>query len=199
MSWSLFAGLFVFSFVAAFTPGPNNLIALASGANRGFRKTLPHVGGVALGFAVMIGLIGAGLGSLFGLYPRLYLILRYLAFAYLVYLAWHIARSEGIGESGATGREVSVLGSAAFQWVNPKAWIAAVTVVSTFTDPARFATSLAVAALTNVGLAACAVSSWALFGTVVKTWLAKPVRMKAFNWSMAILLVASVAPSLFHG
>lgn len=173
-------------------------MALASGANRGFVKTLPHVGGVALGFAVMIALIGAGLGGLFKLYPNLYLILRYLAFAYLVYLAWHIARSDGIAE-GSSAKEVSVLGSAAFQWVNPKAWIASVTVVSSFTDPAHFPQSLAVAALTNVTLAASAVSCWALFGTVVKTWLAKPVRLKAFNWSMAILLVASVVPSLFHG
>lgn len=198
MNPSLFTGLIVFSAVAAFTPGPNNLIALASGATRGIRGTLPHVGGVALGFAVMISLVGAGLGSLFEAYPRIYELLKYAAFAYLLYLAWHIARSRGFGNDENPAKGVSVLGSAVFQWVNPKAWFASITVVSTFTEPDRFVQSLAIAALTNVLLAFCAVSTWAAFGTVVKAWLSKPARLRAFNYTMAILLVLSVLPGMFH-
>lgn len=198
MSWSLFWGLVVFSAVSAFTPGPNNLIALASGASRGFRKTIPHVAGVALGFAVMVSLVGAGLGALFETFPPLYRILRYVAFAYLLYLAWHIARSDGMASNASDSREVTLLGSAAFQWVNPKAWFAAITVISSFTDPDHFALSVLLAGAVNVILACCAVSSWAAFGTVVRRALASPLKLRVFNVSMAALLVLSVLPSLLH-
>ncbi len=198
MSYSLFAGLILFSVVSAFTPGPNNLLALASGANFGFRRTLPHIFGVCLGFSVMIALVGAGLGKLFSAIPIAYTILKYAAFSYLVYLSWKIATSVGIGNAQERSEPITLLGSAVYQWINPKAWIAAVTIVSSFTVPKAFWSSLLIGGITSVSLAFAAVSCWALFGTIVKKWLSNPAQQRAFNWTMAILLVCSVIPALFH-
>jgi len=198
MTWTLFAGLLLFSSVAAFTPGPNNLLALASGANYGFRLTLPHIFGVCVGFTLMFLLVGAGLGSLFTAFPLAYTILKYAALAYLVYLASKIALSKGIGEGDKKSKPITFFGSVAFQWINPKAWIATVTVVTSFTNPDAFWPSMAIGALTNAVLAFSAVSTWTLFGTFVKAWLANPIRLRIFNWTMASLLILSVVPSLFH-
>ena len=109
-----FTGILGFSVAAAFTPGPNNLIALASGANFGYRKTLPHVLGVCVGFTVMLALMGLGLGSLFRAVPLAYTILKYASFAYLMFLAWKIATSKGIGEGAAASRPFSLLSTATF-------------------------------------------------------------------------------------
>jgi len=201
MTPTLFAGLILFSSVTAFTPGPNNLLALASGANYGYRRTLPHILGVCLGFAIMLFLVAAGLGRLFKAVPSAYLLLKYAAFAYLVYLAWKIATSKSIGESREnreTAKPITFLGSAAFQWVNPKAWIASVTVVASFTVPETFWQSLCIGGAANIILAFSAVSTWALFGTIVKTWLSDPLRLRIFNVTMGVLLVVSILPSLWH-
>lgn len=198
MTWTLFSGLLMFSTVAAFTPGPNNLMALASGANWGYRRTLPHILGVCVGFLIMLLLVGAGLGSLFKAIPTAYIILKFAALAYLLFLAWKIASSKGIGESKKTDKPITFLGSAAFQWINPKAWIAAITVVASFTIPESYWPSLLIGGCANLILAFSAVSTWALFGTIVKSWLSAPIRLRIFNWSMAALLVLSVLPSFFH-
>lgn len=197
MTVSLFSGLVIFSFVSAFTPGPNNLLALASGANFGYRKTLPHIIGVCVGFFIMLLVMGAGLGTLFIRYPVVQLILRYVAFSYLVYLAFRIATASGFGSTSAREKPITFLGSVAFQWVNPKAWIAALTLVSTFTIPHSYWQSLGIACLVNTHLAFLAVSAWALFGKVVKKWLSRPIILRIFNIGMALLLVGSVIPALF--
>lgn len=216
MNTTLFFGLLAFSLVSAFTPGPNNLLALAQGANFGYRKTLPHVFGVGFGFAFMLFLMGAGLGKLFEAFPAAYEILHWGALAYLVFLAWKIANSKGFHTAGsgngaeagraegsekaaADSKPITFFGSAAFQWINPKAWVAAITLVTTFTDPASYWLSLVVAGAANVAIAISAVSSWALFGTIVKKWLSDSRRLKIFNWSMAIILLVSVVPSVFKG
>ncbi len=189
-------GLVLFSSVSAFTPGPNNLMALASGANYGYRRTLPHILGVCLGFSIMLVLVGAGLGRLLKAAPLAYTILKYASITYLVYLAWKIATSKGIGEGRKASAPITAPQSAAFQWINPKAWIAAVTVVSSFTIPQTFWASLLIGGVTNIVLAFSAVSSWALFGTMVKKWLSNPLHLRIFNWSMATLLVLSIIPSV---
>lgn len=188
----------MFSTAAAFTPGPNNLMALASGANWGYRRTLPHILGVCVGFLIILLLVGAGLGSLFKAIPAAYTILKFAALAYLLFLAWKIASSKSIGEGKKTDKPITFLASAAFQWINPKAWIAAVTVVASFTIPESFWPSLLIGGCANLVLAFSAVSTWTLFGTIVKTWLSAPIRLRIFNWSMAALLVLSILPSFFH-
>lgn len=199
MNMTLFLGLLAFSLVSGFTPGPNNLLALASGANYGYKRTLPHILGVCLGFACMIFLMGAGLGSLFKAVPMAYVVLRWGSLAYLLFLAWKIASSTGFGDAGESSKKpITFLGSAAFQWINPKAWVAAITLVTTFTDPLAYWRSLTIGGFANVIIAFSAVSTWALFGTIVKTWLADARRLRVFNWSMAILLVVSVVPAVLR-
>lgn len=198
MNWTLYLGALGFMLVAAFTPGPNNLIALSSGANFGYRKTIPHVAGVALGFAIMLVIIGVGLGKLFELYPLVYTILKYLCFAYLLYLAWKIGTSGSIGSAVNRGKPNSVLASALFQWVNPKAWFAAMTLVSSFTDPQAYWQSLVIKIMTSIVITTAAVSAWTLFGRVFQNWLARPRRLAVFNWTMAAALVLSIVPALIH-
>ena len=131
--------LLVFVAVTLFTPGPNNAMLMASGLNFGFRRGLPHLWGVALGFAVMVLAVGVGLGAVFQAYPAMYAALKYVGAAYLLYLAWQIATA-GSPEDRADdrGRPITFLDAAAFQWVNPKGWVMAVGAVSTYAAVAVF-------------------------------------------------------------
>jgi len=193
------AGFISFSLVSGFTPGPNNLIALATGANFGYRRTLPHVLGVVLGFNILFFSIGAGLGSLFKAFPLAHEILKWGSLAYLMYLAWKIATSTGIGpadKNGEDAKPISFFGSVAFQWINVKAWVAAITLVTAFTDPDAYWTSLAAGGTINIVIAFSSVSTWAIFGTLLKRFLEHPVRLRVFNLTMAALLVISVVPSV---
>ena len=115
-----FAG---FAFVSSVTPGPNNAMLLASGVNYGFRRTVPHIAGISLGCVAMLILVGLGLGRLFAAVPQLYLILRYAGAAYLLWLAWKIATAGPMTDQKAASRPMTFWQAAAFQWVNPKAWI----------------------------------------------------------------------------
>src|SRR5690606_16983254 len=126
----------LFALAASITPGPNNTMLLASGAAFGFRRTLPHMLGVAGGFFLTVLSIGLGLGAVFRSFPDLYVWLRYLGTAYLLYLAWRLAASTPSG-SGGQGRvgvgPLGFLDAAAFQWVNPKSWTMAVAALSAYT------------------------------------------------------------------
>ncbi len=199
MNYTLLAGFISFSIVSGFTPGPNNLIALATGANFGYRRTLPHVFGVVLGFNVIYFLMGTGLGTLFKVFPIVKEILKWGSLAYLMYLAWKIATSRGIGGSAKpdeNGKPITFFGSVAFQWINVKAWVAAMTLVTAFTDPDAYWTSLVAGGTINLFIAFSSVSTWALFGTLLKQFLSHPVRLRVFNVAMAVLLLISVVPSV---
>src|SRR5690606_32484543 len=111
-----------FVVVSTVTPGPNNLMVLVSGANWGLRRTMPHIIGIAIGFPVMIVAVGLGLGVAFDRLPWLHDVLKYVGFAYLLYLAWRIARAGRPELEGRAGRPLTVFEAASFQWVNPKAW-----------------------------------------------------------------------------
>lgn len=197
MTAEIFLTLAVFAFVTSITPGPNNLMLLASGVNFGFRRTLPHMIGIGVGFFVLLIGIGLGLGALLETVPVLYLALKFAGGAYMLYLAWKIATSTSVGESRkADGRPMSFLQAAAFQWVNPKAWVMGVTGIATYVSHENYWLSLflvsAVFALVNFP----SVSVWAGFGTLLRNWLADPMKLKSFNMVMALLLVASLWPML---
>ena len=96
MSHSLLIAFLIFATVMFFTPGPNNIMLLSSGLTYGFRRTLPHIAGITLGFAFMVGAVGLGLGTVFIAYPVLQTILKYAGVAYLVYLAAVIAMAEPV-------------------------------------------------------------------------------------------------------
>jgi threonine/homoserine/homoserine lactone efflux protein len=190
----IFLALLVFCAVASVTPGPNNMMLLASGVNFGVRRTLPHLAGVTLGFALMVALVGFGLDAIFSRAPWLPPLMRWAGAAYLIWLAWRIASAGAVKEGSAAGRPLGFLGAAAFQWINPKGWVMAVSALSTYAVSADYATTVIVIALTYfaVGVPSCSV--WVLFGAAMRRALADPRRARLFNLSMGALLVASIAP-----
>src|SRR5437773_1349241 len=129
MQLDLLAALIAFAFVTSITPGPNNLMLLASGVNFGFRRTLPHMLGVGLGFGFMIMVVGLGLSQLFARYPGSYEALRWAGAAYMLWLAWNIANAGPVGEGESRGRPMTFLQAAGFQWLNPKGWVMAVSAI----------------------------------------------------------------------
>ena len=187
--------LATFAFVTSITPGPNNLMLMASGANFGVRRTVPHMLGVALGFVFMTVLVGAGLAQAFAAAPRLHDVLKLVSVAYLLYLSWRIATAAPPGEASRTGTPMTFLAAAAFQWVNPKAWTMALTAVSVYA-PSRTGESIAVVAVVFGLVNLPSVGAWAVLGQQIRRVLTNPARMRAFNVLMAVLLVASLYPVL---
>jgi threonine/homoserine/homoserine lactone efflux protein len=191
---ALLPALVLFSFVSSITPGPNNFMLMTSGVNFGFRPTLPHLLGVAIGFTLMVGLVGLGLSEIFARAPVLLSILKWVGAAYMVVLAVKIARSGPLQSGIAGARPITFLQAAAFQWVNPKAWIMAVTACATYTVPDRYTLSvLLVTAVFGVVTLPC-VAVWVGFGSTLRRALSNARTLRLFNWSMAVLLVASLYP-----
>ena len=196
MDTTLLAGLAAFAFVSSITPGPNNLMLMASGANFGVRRTVPHALGVALGFTFMVALVGLGLAGVFERYPAAHAVLEAASVAYLLYLAWRIATAAAPGEADPSGRPFSFLQAAAFQWVNPKAWTMALTAVTVYTASRDWA-GIALVAIVFGAINLPTVSTWVLLGQGLRRFLTNPARLRAFNVSMALLLVASLYPVVF--
>ena len=197
MSADVFLALLAFAFVSSITPGPNNIMLLSSGVNFGFRRSLPHMLGIGAGFVALLLAVGFGLGAVLTAYPQLHLALKIAGGAYLLYLAWRIAMSRSMSAGqGEAARPMTFLEATAFQWVNPKAWVMAVTAMAIYTSPeAPFLTVVLVAAAFGIVNLPC-VSSWAAFGTALRGFLSDPARLKWFNIAMALLLVASLWPML---
>ncbi|MGE8658812.1 MAG: LysE family translocator [Achromobacter sp.] len=193
-SLSLLGPLALFALVSSITPGPNNVMLAASGLNFGFRRSMPHLLGVNLGFTLMIFLVGIGLGSVFQQVPALYTVLKYAGAAYLLYLAWKIANSGGVEEGQARGKPMTFLQAAAFQWVNPKAWVMAVGVIATYTPQAGFFANLVIATVVCGIVNLPSIGIWVTFGTALRRVLHRPGAIRAFNIVMALLLVASLYP-----
>ncbi|RLP24662.1 LysE family translocator [Mesorhizobium sp. YM1C-6-2] len=197
MSLDAFLALLAFAFATSITPGPNNLMLLTSGVNFGFVRSVPHMLGIGGGFLSLLLGVGLGLGAMLTAFPSLHLALKVLGGAYLLYLAWRIAMSRSIGSGADSGaRPMTFLEAAAFQWVNPKAWVMAVSAMAIYTNPqAPFLSMLIVAgAFAVVNLPS--VSTWAGFGMALRGFLADPVRLKWFNVAMGVLLAASLWPML---
>jgi threonine/homoserine/homoserine lactone efflux protein len=193
----LLGALAVFCAVTLFTPGPNNVMLMTSGLNYGFSRTIPHQLGVALGFAFMVALVGVGLGAVFTAYPLLYTVLKYVGAAYLLYLAWAIAVSGPIeNDESTSGRPMTFLEAALFQWINPKAWVMAVGAISAYAQVAAFPWNVVIitALFGILGLPSCGV--WVLFGSGLRRILTRPWAIRAFNIVMALALVGSLWPVL---
>lgn len=188
----------MFCVVAGATPGPNNMMLMASGVNYGVRRTLPHLFGVVFGFALMVALVGLGLDAIFRLAPWTLPVMRWAGAAYLVWLAWRIATSGAVKEGVVAGKPLGPLGAAAFQWINPKGWVMAVSALTTYAVSASYATTVVVVALTVLVTAVPCSGSWMLFGAAMRRFLADPRRARPFNWTMAALLVASIAPTFWE-
>ncbi len=196
MSIDVLLALVGFAFASSITPGPNNMMLLASGVNYGLTRSIPHMLGISGGFGFLLLCVGLGLGQLLEAAPVLYTVLKIAGAAYLVYLAWRIANS-GSGESASSARApMSFFEAAAFQWVNPKAWMMAVTSMTLYTSTQNYMASVlfVVVVFTLVNLPSVAV--WCGMGLALKRQLSDPGTLKFFNITMALLLVASLWPML---
>jgi len=196
MTIDLILALALFAFVSSITPGPNNLMLMASGANFGFRRTIPHMLGVGLGFVVMVLLVGIGLIQVFDAYPITHSVLKVVSVGYLLWLAWRIANAAPAQAADAQGRPMTFLEAAAFQWVNPKAWTMALTAITAYAPERSFQAILVVGVIFGM-INLPSVRSWTVLGQQMATFLQSPAQLRAFNWVMAGLLVASLYPVIW--
>ncbi|MCS3742490.1 LysE family translocator [Rhizobium sp. BK661] len=196
MPLDTFLALVLFAFATSITPGPNNMMLFASGVNFGFRRTVPHMLGIGAGFFSLLIGVGFGLGALLHTVPALYMTLKFAGGAYLAWIAWKIATSRSIGEGKSGARPMSFLSAAAFQWVNPKAWVMAVTAMATYTIPDIYLASVLIVGGAFAVVNVPSLSTWAGFGSALRDWLSEPTRLKWFNITMAVLLVLSLWPLL---
>jgi len=189
--------LALFAFVTSVTPGPNNLMLMASGANFGFRRTVPHMLGVSLGFVLLAFVVGVGLAGLFQTYPVTQTALEVVSVVYMLWLAWKIAHAAAPKDRQAGGTPMTFLQAAAFQWVNPKAWTMAVNAITLYT-PDRSLWAVALVAVIFGAINLPSVSLWTLIGQQLRRVLTNTRRLTIFNWTMAGLLILSLAPVLWH-
>lgn len=195
MQIDVFLALVVFAFVMAFTPGPNNILLTASGVNFGFVRTIPHLLGVDIGFVILLATFAAGLGLVFAAVPALQYALKVAGALYMLWLAWKVASARPVQDGDdAPGRPMTFLEAAAFQWINPKAVVAALSGVAVYMRPGHelydFAIVLAVFALSTI----LSTATWTGFGVALRRLLRNPRHARIFNVTMALLLIASVVP-----
>ncbi|HAS62788.1 MAG TPA: lysine transporter LysE [Vibrio sp.] len=195
MQWEHITALALFAFVSTFTPGPNNLMLMTSGANVGFNKSIPHMLGVTIGFPVMVMLVGFGLVELFERYPMVHQILKVVSLTYLIYLAYRIARSQPPQGNEINYQPLSFFKAACFQWVNPKGWSMALTAVTVY-NPENSLLGLALIALIYAIANIPSGSFWIVAGKQLQYFLTNNTRIRLFNYTMAALLIASTLPMI---
>ncbi len=172
------------------TPGPNNTMLTASGANFGWRRTVPHAMGVAIGFPVMLVAVALGLGGIFAAEPRIATVLTWIGFAAMLYFAWRIATAD-VARAETRSRPLTFIEASAFQWINPKAWTFAIWVSATYAAGTAALTNIIVAAAVFLLSGLGSSQTWTLFGTVIGRLLGTGWKLRAFNFAMAALLAAS--------
>ncbi|OLQ78800.1 lysine transporter LysE [Photobacterium proteolyticum] len=192
--WQFILSLAAFAATMTGTPGPNNLMVTASGANFGYWRTLPHMMGIGLGLVSMIALVAAGLGVVFTRFPLLHELLRWCGSAYLLYLAWKIATAgSAVRTEQPDSRPMTFWAAAMFQYVNPKAWMMSVTAISTFTVAGELYWQSATL-VAGVFFLVCfpSVSVWAGFGSMIGRWLHSSRARRVFNGVMGALTAGCV-------
>ena len=198
MSLELLGAFVVFAVATLFTPGPNNVMLMASGLNFGFARTLPHLLGVTLGFGFLVLVVGFGLGAVFAAYPAIYTVVKFAGAAYLVYLAWRIATA-GAAKGEGGGRPFTFVQAAAFQWVNAKGWVIAIGAVTAYAAVAPYPLNIFLLAGVFTLFGAASSTTWLLFGTVLKRVVSDPRSVAIFNRTRAVLLVLSLVPVFLEG
>ena len=195
MNMEILLSVLLFALVSTATPGPNNIMVMTSGVNFGVWRTLPHYLGICIGFPAMVLAISLGLGKVFETVPVMHVVIKMLGITYLMYLAWRIATTDTEMKEDGSSRPLSFWQAAAFQWVNPKAWVMAVGALATFTtvngqvieQAMWIAAAFMMVAIPSVG-------GWMLGGAGLRRLLQKPVYRRWFNWTMGLLLALSVIP-----
>jgi threonine/homoserine/homoserine lactone efflux protein len=189
-----FPALVAFVFAAATTPGPTNVMVSASGANFGYRRTLPFIFGSIVGIAALAVTLGLGLGQLLKLYPAAHDVLKWAGSAYLLYLAWRVGTAGRPRDGGGGGRPLGLVEGLLFQWLNPKGWLAILSALAVFSrsQATYLADTLVVAGLFFAFLF-LATTLWCLFGTAIARLLTSRRARTAFNAAMSLIIVASIA------
>jgi threonine/homoserine/homoserine lactone efflux protein len=195
MPIDMFLGLVAFACAMAFTPGPNNIMVTASGVNFGFTRTIPHILGITFGFFVLIAVCAAGLGTIFAAYPPLQIALKVAGAIYLLWLAWKIATAApSAADEERVAEPITFLQAALFQWVNPKALVAAVSAIAIYVRPSHWLIDFTVLQIVFAIATILAVATWTGFGVALRRVLSDPKHARVFNIVMALLLVASIVP-----
>lgn len=197
MTYEILLALLGYAFVTSITPGPNNMMLMASGANFGMRRSVPHMLGISIGHSVMVFLVGVGLAGLIHTVPAFSVGLKVASVVYMLWLAWKISQASAPVDGKVQGKPFTFLQAAAFQWVNPKAWGMAVTATSVYAPDATIRSYLMVAAVfaaTNLP----SISVWTYAGQGLRRFLTNAARLQIFNWTMAVMLVLSLIPVLLH-
>ncbi len=190
-----------FTLAGVLSPGPNNIMLLSSGLTFGYKNTIPHILGIILGFTLMVVCVGLGIGALFETFPFIFTILKYIGISYLFWMAWHIASSKGGINTQMSDKDkpFTFLQAAIFQWVNPKAWVMAITSTATFTTSAEHA-FMQVLIIAFIFLLSGSISCniWTLGGVYVKKLIKNELHVRILNTTMAVLIVASIVPFIFE-
>ena len=180
-----------YAFIMGITPGPNNVMLTTAGVHFGFRRTLPHLLGVSVGFAALLAVCCTSLGTLFAHFPLLRTGLEWVGAAYLLYLGWRLLGS-GDAKAGAAPRPVTFLEALGFQFLNPKGWVMCLTAASLFlpADLPPVAGSAYLLAISLVVSPPCS-AVWALFGGSMRRLLQQPRPRRLFNGAMAVALAVT--------
>jgi threonine/homoserine/homoserine lactone efflux protein len=194
ISRELFFAFVLFAAVMFFTPGPNNIMVMSSGLTYGFRRTLPHILGVVVGFAFMVGAVGLGFGTVFLAFPILQTILKYVGAAYLIYLAVMIAMAGPPKPGEASRGPLTFWQGAMFQWVNVKGWVAIIGTITAYAGIAKFPLNIVLQVLIFLLMGTASITTWTLFGSALRPFLTSPRLVRVFNIAMALLLLASLYP-----
>jgi threonine/homoserine/homoserine lactone efflux protein len=185
-----------FALVAAYSPGPNNVMLAASGANFGFRRTLPHIFGILFGFCSLVVAAGLGLATLFVAIPWLYNVLKVMSVLFLLYLAWKIG-SAARATTQARPKPLSFIQAASFQLINPKAITVIISSVTAYTSTAEnVGAEVTILLVVFATATICATCTWAVFGTAIANLLNNKNRLHQFNITMALLLLVSLFPTI---
>lgn len=199
ISQQLLWAFVIFALVMAFTPGPNNIMLAASGVNFGFARTIPHMAGVTVGFVVLVLAAGTGLGLVFGVVPGLQLAIKIAGSVYLLWLAFKVATAHQAGDVGGPARPFTFWQAAAFQWINPKGLVAAISAIAVYLRPGHQGRDLLIMVVVFGLVTPGSVMTWAGFGVALRRLLREPGRARLFNIAMALLLVASIVPMVLEG
>lgn len=187
----------IYSFVTSVSPGPNNTVLLTLSARFGHKGALPHLVGMVIGLSVMVIAMSAGLGAFFTAFPAVYQVMKYVGFAYVLYMAWRIYRA-AVPEPGEDGGSPTTIWRATlFQWVNPKAWIVIATFVTAYVPVELGVLSVLIALAMFIGFTMPGAIVWVFVGTLLARWLRTARSQKIFTTVMALALVASMLPVLF--
>jgi threonine/homoserine/homoserine lactone efflux protein len=197
VEWALVAAMALFSVALGVSPGPNNAALLAISGTHGFRGAVSYLWGMVWGLAVLVTVMAVGLGALLELFPTVYLVMKYVAFGYVIFLAWKTVRSKPADGSSSDAKPVTVWQSALFQLVNPKAWIATGTLIAAYVPQGANAWSFVIAGATFIVATMPGAMLWAGAGQAVKFLLAGSRAHRIFTWVMAFALVGSMVPVLF--